>query len=246
MAARKQIQIAERENEILRIAGEILASEGPNALTMERVLARVQFSKGTLYNHFTCREDLLVAFHAQCFAEHLAFFERGALFRGRARERFTAAGVSHEVKHLLDTCALRFSLTEEMLAAASERWREAFLSTHRETIGVFIGIVRDGIAAGDLPGDTPPELVASATWAMSVGASSLRESALIFRGLEGADFGRMRRRMFEVLLDGFGWRPLSTEHDYEAVRRRAMEEVFPEEARKLGLLPKAETSAAGG
>ena len=40
-----------------------------------------------------------------------------------------------------------------------------------------------------------------------------------------------------VLLDGFGWKALSTEHDYDAARRRVFEEVFPAEARAAGLLP---------
>ncbi len=42
--------------------------------------------------------------------------------------------------------------------------------------------------------------------------------------------------MFLHLLDGFGWKPLSTEHDYSATIRRVLQEVFPEEAHKLGLL----------
>ena len=102
MTPRKQTQIAEREAIILEIASEIIAREGPEALTMERVLARVDFSKGTLYNHFTCREDLLVAVHAQCFSAHLDLFSRGALFRGRPRERFAAAGMGHQILRQLD------------------------------------------------------------------------------------------------------------------------------------------------
>ena len=39
-----------------------------------------------------------------------------------------------------------------------------------------------------------------------------------------------------IFLDGCGWRPLSTEHDYVAARQRALREVFSSEARRAGLI----------
>jgi AcrR family transcriptional regulator len=241
VAPRKQTQIAVRETEILRIAGDILATHGLEGLTMERILERVDFSKGTLYNHFTCREDLLVAFHAKCFADHHAFFARGALFRGRARERFMAAGIGHEIKTRLDPQPFRFDLTEDILAAASERWRDAFSELHRETMGIFVGIARDGIASGDLPARFAPEFVASTVWALCVGADALFEGGMICRDTPPEDFGAERRRMLLVLEDGFEWQPLSRDHDYEAVRRRILAEVYGPEARQLGLLHETST-----
>ena len=245
MPPRKQSQIAEREAEILRVAGDILAAEGLHALTMDNVLARVTFSKGTLYNHFTCREDLIVAFYTKCFGDHVEFFERGALFRGRARERFLAAGLGHEVRSLLDPQPFRLALTEDMLQAASSRWRDAFLNMHRDTMGIFVGIARDGIAAGDLPESVTPEFVASAAWALSFGAEDLHGNQLIYRNLPQEEFAPIRGRMMARLLDGCGWKPLSHEHDYDETRRRVLREVYGPEARTLGLLPAADDAAAG-
>ena len=238
MTPRKQTQIAERETAILEIASDIIAREGPDALTMERVLARVDFSKGTLYNHFTCREDLLVAVHAQCFALHLEFFERGALFRGRPRERFAATGMGAQVLHQLDPRPFQFSLNDAILAAASERWRDMFVGYNRETIAVFTGIVRDAIAQGDLPGMSHPELVTIGAWSTSCGAEDLYHSRLILRDVPQPEFQTMRLRLIDTLLDGFGWRPLSSELDYNATRARVLREVFADEARQLGLIEK--------
>jgi len=39
----------------------------------------------------------------------------------------------------------------------------------------------------------------------------------------------------QVFLDGFGWTPLSTSHDYSMARDRALAEIFPEESRAAGL-----------
>ena len=38
----------------------------------------------------------------------------------------------------------------------------------------------------------------------------------------------------DVMLDGFGWKPLSTEWDYEATRRRIATEVFADEWKRAG------------
>lgn len=236
MITKKQTQIAERETEILKIAGEILASQGPAGLTMDHVLARVNFSKGTLYNHFTCREDLMVAFHAQCSTDHVAYFSRGALFKGRARERFTATALGAEIKQRLDPKPSKFFLTEEILRAASERWREAFTSALQQAMGLFVGVVRDGIASGDLNDQSNPEEIACAAWSLSIGADELFDAGYILRGVTHSRYIETRGSMIGTLLDGYGWEPLARNHDYETVRSRALREVFTEEATQLGLL----------
>ena len=233
LLSRKKIQIAEREAQILRVAGEILAAEGPGALTMERVLARLDFSKGTLYNHFTCREDLLVAYHAQCYAEHYEYFARGALFRGRPRERFIATGMGSEIRHRLDPLKISPCTIDTSVSGASERWREAHATFLRENVGVFVGIVRDGIACGDLPPSSDPEFIASSAWSLWIGADHLYRTGMIYRGLTFEDFQFARDRMLATLLDGHQWQPLSGAHDYEAVRRRILTEIFPAETEKL-------------
>ncbi|WP_442888143.1 TetR/AcrR family transcriptional regulator [Congregicoccus parvus] len=237
--SRKQHQIAERETGILRIAREIVATDGPSALTMERVLARVDFSKGTLYNHFTCREDLIVALHAECFAEHCEIFSRGALFRGRPRERAFAALIGSELYDRLTTFRFTPCATSDILGVASERWREAFTSNLRENVLVFGGIVRDGIAQEDLPEHHDPEQIASSVWSIWEGSEALRRAGLIYRNWPTQRFIRARDDMVATLLDGFSWRPLSHEHDYAASRRRILAEVFPKEAATTGLAEEA-------
>jgi AcrR family transcriptional regulator len=236
LITRKQTQIAERETAILEIAGEILATGGPAALTMDNVLARVDFSKGTLYNHFTCKEDLMVAFHAQCSTDHIPYFSRGALFKGRARERFTATALGAEIKQRLNPQPSKFFITPEILEAASERWREVFTNGLQTVMGIFYGVVRDGIASGDLHEKSDPEIIACSAWALTFGSEELFSAGYIFRGLKSPKFVQIRGSMVGTLLDGYGWQPLSRDHDYEAVRTRALKEVFPEEAKKLGLL----------
>ena len=38
-----------------------------------------------------------------------------------------------------------------------------------------------------------------------------------------------------ILLDGYGWKPFSTEWDYEATQKRILDEVFADSLAKAGL-----------
>ena len=50
------------------------------------------------------------------------------------------------------------------------------------------------------------------------------------------DETKMLNRNYHALLDGYGWKPLSSDWDYVAVQERVRKEVFPEESRRAGLL----------
>ena len=56
---RKQRERIEREQLILDAARNIINQEGWEHLTMERVAAAVEYSKGTVYNHFSSKEDVV-------------------------------------------------------------------------------------------------------------------------------------------------------------------------------------------
>ena len=47
-----------REQQVFAVLRELLPRLGPQGLTMDKVAAKVDFSKGTLYNHFRSVEDL--------------------------------------------------------------------------------------------------------------------------------------------------------------------------------------------
>lgn len=58
--ARKRREVLRREAALVDIAVKIAETEGFHSLTLGRVAQAAEYSKGTLYNHFTCREDLLM------------------------------------------------------------------------------------------------------------------------------------------------------------------------------------------
>lgn len=231
--------VHDREQRIFGVVRELLPRVGAQGLTMDKVAAKVDFSKGTLYNHFKSVEDLLLAFLTAEFEAHQAWFERAALFRGRARERFLALALAAQLADQelgCDEMPPTFIADDQVFAKASAETRERFQEAHRATFAIFTGVVRDGIAAGDLPASVSPELVSTAGWSLFMGAAELYRARLIYVDASPEVFGAATQQMFLHLLDGFGWKPLSTEHDYIATISRVLQEVFPQEAHTLGLL----------
>ena len=79
---RKQREINEREQLILSTAQSMLHQHGYNYLTMDRVAETVEYSKGTIYNHFASKEDLVCSLERPEEAENLTAAEKVAIRYG--------------------------------------------------------------------------------------------------------------------------------------------------------------------
>ena len=60
-SSRKQREIEQRERLILRAELEMLLKEGYLGLRMEQIAAQVEYSKGTVYQHFPNKEEIILA-----------------------------------------------------------------------------------------------------------------------------------------------------------------------------------------
>jgi AcrR family transcriptional regulator len=74
-AQRKAQEVAEREQRLLRTALEVVAQDGMHNLTLARLATEAGYSKGTIYNHFTCREDLLVALSTDSAKRQIRYYQ---------------------------------------------------------------------------------------------------------------------------------------------------------------------------
>jgi len=57
---RKQREIADRHTRFLDIAGSLIEAEGYSTLSMDRIAELAEYSKGTVYQHFSCKEEILI------------------------------------------------------------------------------------------------------------------------------------------------------------------------------------------
>ena len=228
---RKQREIQEREELILGVAREMLVERGYLGLTMDRIAKAIDYSKGTVYQHFASKEDLLVAMAGQNASKRADMFERASTFRGRPRERMMGIGICYE---LFVSLYPAYFGSEKIINAGSVRAKateqHGQLLAHSEVACTQIvsGIVRDAVAAGDLvlPDGTSPMDLCFNLWSLTFGAYFLTSGEAPLSDLGVTDPHVALMRGYHALLDGYGWRPLSTEWDYDATRAKIQEEVF--------------------
>lgn len=234
--ARQIARFKEREQRIVAVARRILVDQGFDALSMDAVAEAVHWSKGTVYQHFKSKEDVLLALMLESIERKSEFFQRAALFRGRPRERMQAIGIASaffERLHPEHPASFALIHANASRARISGESCQKFQSRDGTCHTVATGIVRDAIVAGDLalPPDTRPEDVTFALWSATFGARFLLSASLPIVPYEVPDPERVQSRNARLLMDGLGWKPLSSEWDYEATERRIVAEAFPEESR---------------
>lgn len=231
---RRRIRLAERDQRILDTARELLLRDGYHGLSMEALAESIHFSRAVVYQHYKSKEDVLVALAAQTGEKRVELFERASAFRGRPRERIVAIGeaVAHfamtypshfKTEHIIHTSSVRSKCSPEnqmRLAACEAKCPQ-----------IATGIVRDAVSQGDLvlPKGVAPEQLIFGLWAMYFGGLFLMSSDVDLERKGGVtEPMNALRRAAGALLDGYGWKPLSADWDYDATRKRVVQEVIRE------------------
>jgi len=235
---RKQRELVERETLILDVTRDLLLDLGYHGLTMDRIAGAIEYSKGTIYQHFPCKEEVLTELALRIYEKRFALIERAATFRGRTRERVAAIGeavVLFARLHPDDLRILGIINSEVVIQKVSQPRQEKVNGLTVRAMGILTGIVRDAISGGDLAliPETTPEDLAFGLWSLTEGgfAHVVQGAPLAQIGVRDAFFSVVSN--CEILLDGYGWRPLSTEWDFAETRRRVNTEIFVDEMQKV-------------
>jgi len=234
---RKQREIREREQLILNVSRRMLLERGYLGMTMDRIAEEVEYSKGTIYQHFTCKEDILTALCIQTDIVVLEMFNRAATFQGRTRERMAAMGEAYELFFRLHPDHFRSAqviVSASIQAKASPEKVEKLRGLENQCQGIFGGLVRDAIAQGDLKmsGALTPDDIYFGLWSLTFGAYSIMATGMQLEELGIEEPFSAVRKNCHAYLDGCKWRPLSSEWNYDETYERIRNEVFPDEYRK--------------
>lgn len=230
--SRKERERNAREQLILLHARKHLLTAGFQGFSIDDLARSIEYSKGTIYLHFQSKEDLGLAVATASLTERAILFERAASFQGSSRERASAIGFA--CCHFMISNPEHFKIEMMMTSnsfwdKASEARRKAHAHVGARTFRAMASVVYAGIESGDLPrGNVPPEQIAFAMASITVGThimSGIPEIDLM-AGIQSSL--TIIRQNQDVMLDGFGWKPLSRELDSAALDRRIHDEVFPE------------------
>ena len=238
----KAREIELREETILGVARQLLLERGYFGMTMDRIAEQVDFSKGTLYGHFGSKEDVLCALALESERKRTEFFERAEKFEGSPRERMTAVGAAYELYFRLHPTYFRSEQlihSQELLTKISPERQAEVMRCGAKCHGLMTGIIEDAVRLRQLalPRTLTPGTLAFLLWSLTSGAYSNLADPEHLRQMGVVNPVEAVRHACQVFLDGLGWKPLSTQHDYPKTVRQVFSRCFPEEMAEAILMP---------
>ena len=240
---RKQREVQERELRLLQIARKILIEQGYAGLSMDQLAEATEYSKGTIYQHFSTKEDLVTALAIESMERRVELFLRAEQFVGRPRERMLAIGVADEIFGRSETYHYRsefiIKLANLQSRASTER-REALERLEAACFGCVVRIVQSGIDSGDLPSKIDPRELVYSVFTMALGThmTALNYCSMLSE-FEIHDPIKLLLENINILLDGFGWLPLREQWDYGNSYERISTEIFSQERHCLPAGPQS-------
>ncbi len=235
-------ELQAREIRIIETACELIQQQGFAAITMDKIVAKVPYSKGSVYKHFNSIEELMLAITNSGAYHLLAFMERAKLFSGSTRERYLARALAYFVYGQLYPiqffCELE-AMTPLVREKASARHTEEGKRLLQSFYSLAAEFVADGVKEGDLvlSADATPQRIANISWTSEFGLASYTLAVSFGNAAHKKQQAkRLEEELFwmvNVFMDGLAWRPLTSEHNYRDTWARIKEEVFAEEVGKL-------------
>lgn len=215
----------QREQQLLQLAQQILQQEGFAGLTMDRLTAASDVSKGTIYNHFCSKEDLITALSVDSLQRQLLLFQQALQFSGHSRERALAL---HYAYFLFSTTepTLFLCLLSATTPAVVEKSSASRLAQRQALEQQLLNICQQVIEQAQredalhLQGERSIEELTYLQWALAFGGNALYRPTQQMGFFQGLSQQQLMLSGVNLLLDGLGWRPLSVDFDYQGCWQR--------------------------
>ncbi|MGD8801691.1 MAG: TetR/AcrR family transcriptional regulator [Gammaproteobacteria bacterium] len=235
---RKQREFQLREQLILDTAQNMLHEHGYAQLTMERIAEAVEYSKGTIYNHFSSKEDLVCSLCCRCINNLLELFKRACDYPGTTRERFSAIGIAYSLYHQMNPLdaqniqIVKTNAVREKLSA--DKLNQMNILEH-EITQLCVNLVNEAVANGDITriDNHTADTIVYGFWSMLYGGMLLAQSDI---PLEDLGFSPVITTLWhnsQRLMDAYGWQPQSRDMDNDALFQKLCSALFAEEVYKL-------------
>lgn len=235
---RKQREMLDREKLILSTAQTLLHQHGYNYLTMDRIAETVEYSKGTIYNHFASKEDLICSLCCRSISGLIDIFERAYQYLGTTRERYCAIGIGYSIYHRLhplDTQNIQIVRNNAVREKVSEYRLSEMESLEQKITRIASNIVQEAIDCGDLDKSyqTDVNTIVFGGWSMHYGAMLLNQSDIPLQNMNFDPVIDMLWQNANIFLDGYHWLPLSTSTDTTALFKKISSALFDDEVKLL-------------
>lgn len=234
----KKQAILQREQQILKLSRQMVVDSGYHGLSLDTLSSELGVSRGTIYNHFTCKEEILLALVIETMDRRREMFQHAAAFAGPPRVRIAALGVAAEIfvrlypdHFLVEQIVKSDSIWDKTSAERQSKMKICQV----QCVGICAGIVRDGIAQGHLKlqeGATA-EAVVFGLWSMAEGAYSIIATSDAMSDLGIVEPFMAVRDNWQRMLDGYRWEPMASEYDYPTSIKEMARQLFPDEFQSI-------------
>lgn len=229
----------QRENQILDCALQFIEQHSIAQLTIDKLVKELPFSKGTVYNHFSGKEDLLLALCNRSMRVIADLFSRAVGWDGTPRE----LGLSIHFAYMLYAKLRPTQFMLVLTAKSSSVTEKASVECHNEhialegqLIGPVIKVFQQAFERNEI---NPPmslgyEQLAFSCWSMSFGIN-----ALLLQDIDqcSARSGLIVEQELinnvNILFDGLQLQPLTRDFDWQNTVKHLKEHVFKKEVAQL-------------
>jgi AcrR family transcriptional regulator len=237
-----QEEKAARELEMLNCAKEIICTEGEVALTIDKLVKKLPYSKGTIYNHFTNKEDIILALCNAHMAGAAEIYQRALTFKGNSREKALAIHIASLLNAQANPQDFMIGITVKTAGCtskASEYRQQQHQQIESSLISPIFAHFRAAVDSGEctLPDGMMIEQLAFSCWSVDFGtqlllmgdmnACSVRSELNVERELINS---------INLIHDGMCWQPLAKNFDWKASVARMKTELFSAEIAKIEAL----------
>ncbi len=234
-----QQSLQAREQEIIDATLAVLEEIDVSALTMDKVVERVSYSKGTVYSHFSGKEDLLSAIGNYALRSMLSLLQKAEQHPGCSRERYLGMKFAYLIWNLLNPTLARVALCSKspsVQGKTSEERTEEHEQLEQKMMTIWHRQLDQGVLDGSLvlPAHMSKQQVGFVGWASGFGTINLLSGDLdACGGRHGLYLEREYLNNMNICMDGLGWKPLSSERDYRGVILKMLDQRFSAELEEL-------------
>ncbi len=235
--SRKQRELEQRHDLFLELGRELLHENGFHQLSMDLVAEKAEYSKGTIYQHFSCKEEMLIQLCMQCMKGLLLLGEKAKQYPGTHRERLLAFQTAHELwlnVEPRDLYMMQYMNIDGVMNKVADDSLSAFRSLEASIITLCASIFKDAMDDGDLP---PGELNAAelvyGMWSMCYGGQLLRSYETPLAEMGVSNPGRAVTTLIQAMLNGLQWQPLMTQEQTDTLLHHLETDYFNETLAQL-------------
>lgn len=224
-----------RQQQIIDASVALIENHGIENLTIDKVIAKVPFSKGTVYKHFVNKEDLLIAISNRSISILSDLFYRAVKFQGCSRVRMLLLNISYLIFAILHPVLFKVSLcsrTQNVRGKSSVQQLLEQKNLESKLLGCIHGIVKDALedTSLTLPNQMDIQQICFALRSFGHGTISLlSEEVYQFNNCSGLIIDNEIFNQSNLLFDGLNWKPLNENKDYAKALRSSLKQVYPAE-----------------